>query len=212
MVADTKAQRRTLLEVTEWHAQFNVISSAVSSNLAWPALWRMTGEPCPSAFPSSRTLPGLGAMPLCLPLLPDAPRSRRQLRQASSPHTNWPASVEAAVPTQPSTSLPPSPPPPPHASRRAPLTPAPTPSDPPPPRLLHPVLGCPASVTSQPLRARGSRHTARSQGGKQRTIICSAAFRDKHHHNEMEGTSSKTKCSTLKGVERNKKALLSASL
>lgn len=44
-MANTKARGETLIEATEWHAQSNWISSAVSSNLIWPALWRMTGEP-----------------------------------------------------------------------------------------------------------------------------------------------------------------------
>lgn len=42
-----ETQRReagALIEATEWRAQSNWISSAVSSNLIWPALWRMTGE------------------------------------------------------------------------------------------------------------------------------------------------------------------------
>lgn len=43
-IANTKAWGETLIEATEWHAQSNWISSAVSSNLIWPALWRMTGE------------------------------------------------------------------------------------------------------------------------------------------------------------------------
>lgn len=50
-IANTKAWGEALIEATEWHAQSNWISSAVSSNLIWPALWRMTGErntfPCP---------------------------------------------------------------------------------------------------------------------------------------------------------------------
>lgn len=51
VIANTKASGETLIEATEWHEQSNWISSAVSSNLIWPALWRMTGErnafPCP---------------------------------------------------------------------------------------------------------------------------------------------------------------------
>lgn len=49
-----------LIEATEWHAQSNWISSAVSSNLIWPALWRMTGErntPPHPPTPSPRGVP-----------------------------------------------------------------------------------------------------------------------------------------------------------
>lgn len=38
-IANTKARGEALIEATEWHAQSNWISSAVSSNLIWPALW-----------------------------------------------------------------------------------------------------------------------------------------------------------------------------
>lgn len=41
-MANTKASGGTLIEATEWHEQSNWISSAVSSNLIWPTLWRMT--------------------------------------------------------------------------------------------------------------------------------------------------------------------------
>lgn len=57
-IANTKARGETLIEATEWHAQSNWISSAVSSNLIGPALWRMTGE--------SNTFPG-PPLPLGVP-------------------------------------------------------------------------------------------------------------------------------------------------
>lgn len=64
MTANTKAWREALIEATEWHAQSNWISSAVSSNLIWPALWRMTGErntfsclPLPLGVPHTHSAP-----------------------------------------------------------------------------------------------------------------------------------------------------------
>lgn len=41
---NTKTRVGALIVATEWRAQSNWISSAVSSNLIWPALWRMTEE------------------------------------------------------------------------------------------------------------------------------------------------------------------------
>lgn len=65
-IANTKAWGEALIEATEWHAQSNWISSAVSSNLIWPALWRMTGErntfPCPP-------------LPLGVPHTPSGPQT-----------------------------------------------------------------------------------------------------------------------------------------
>lgn len=63
-IANTKARGEALIEATEWHAQSNWISSAVSSNLIWPALWRMTGErntfsclPLPLGVPHTQSDP-----------------------------------------------------------------------------------------------------------------------------------------------------------
>lgn len=63
-IANTKAWGETLIEATEWHAQSNWISSAVSSNLIWPVLWRMTGEwntfpgpPLPLGVPHTQSDP-----------------------------------------------------------------------------------------------------------------------------------------------------------
>lgn len=63
-IANTKAWGEALIEATEWHAQSNWISSAVSSNLIWPALWRMTGErntfpwpPLPLGVPHTQSDP-----------------------------------------------------------------------------------------------------------------------------------------------------------
>lgn len=99
-IANTKASGETLIEATEWHEQSNWISSAVSSNLIWPALWRMTGErnalPCPplplgvphtlSDPQTCRFLITTGRHLLPGPLLHTTPPGRRGSRVTLSPH------------------------------------------------------------------------------------------------------------------------------
>lgn len=110
-IANTKARGETLIEATEWHAQSNWISSAVSSNLIWPALWRMTGE--------------RNTFPLPAPPSGCAPHTERPT-DVPLPHNNWPTSavwaatsycLACSIPRQTrlhSTSTPSVPPPPTH--------------------------------------------------------------------------------------------------
>lgn len=83
MTANTKAWGEALIEATEWHAQSNWISSAVSSNLIWPALWRMTGER--NTFS-------------CLPLPLGVPHTHTQRpTDVPLPCDNWPTSAAWAA-------------------------------------------------------------------------------------------------------------------